>query len=393
MSHAIDSLSTALDSDAIAFRTVQLEVTHEPGANSAPCPEAEQEARAAAALQDARVHLWSCLLKMPSTLARLSERGALDDAAVAPLVAAVHGVVMIGVDAERASLGPEAASLELAAWLADADRPLEHAAALLEQGDHSAEVATAWDELQRRRGAFAASGFRLVSSIVRRFVGRGVDREDLVQEGTVGLLKAVDRFDHTRGFRFATYATWWVRNSLAQLVSFGRLVRVPARTRRAQYRLRRLHEEASARGESAPTAEALAAEGLSPRIVRRLALLPVGGVVPIDPSRDLDANEADAPAARPDQDLERSGMLDAMERSMHVLSERQADVLKRRFGLDGSAVETLTEIGESLSLTAERIRQIEAEALDVLRRALLAADPDLPIVATTRTRRRRAKAS
>jgi RNA polymerase primary sigma factor len=388
MSHAIEIPQPALSAASVPFRDVQLEVTDEPGANSAPCPEAQEEARAAAGLQEARIALWSALLAMPQTLDRLAARGVTGHPEVATVVAAMFGLPVIGRDA--ATSDPR---LELAVLLAEIDRPLEHAAALIEHRDHSRDVATLWDELQRRRGAFAATGFRLVSSIVRRFLGRGIDREDLVQEGTVGLLKAVDRFDHTRGFRFATYATWWVRNSLAQLVSHGRLVRVPARTRRAQYHLRRLQEEASARGDAAPTAEALAAEGLSPRIVRRLALLPVGGVVPIDPARDLDAQEADVASARPDLDLERSGMLEVVERSMHVLSERQAAVLARRFGLGGGAAETLTEIGESLSVTAERVRQIEAEALDVLRRALLSADPGLPIVATTRARRRRAKAS
>jgi RNA polymerase primary sigma factor len=340
-----------------------------------PSPEALREAEAAARLHDARIELWTRLLAVPTTLPRLLARGVVVDDEIASAVAGQQWDCV-------------------AAWLADLDRPLEHATALIDHGDHPRDVAAAWTDLHAQRRSFTASHTRLLSAIVRRFGHRGVDREDLTQEGTLGLLRAVDRFDHRRGLRFSTYATWWIRNALAQILSSDRLVRVPPQTRRAQFRLIRLHEQAERRGDEAPTEQTLAAEGLSPRIVRRLHLLPAGGVQSIDPSRDIDGGACDSahpPAA--DERVEREAMLATVNRAMHLLTERQLCVLERRFGLNGHEPVTLCEIGRELSLTAERVRQIEKSALEALRRALLQVDPQLPITADVGSRRRMAKAA
>jgi RNA polymerase primary sigma factor len=236
------------------------------------------------------------------------------------------------------------------------------------------------------REQFVNANLRLVVSIAKRYQHTGLPLLDLVQEGNVGLMKAVDRFDPNRGVRFSTYATWWIRQAIGKAVAdTARSIRVPAHLRRSLAEVRRAELQLSSQLHHRPTPSELAAStGLSPDHVR-LALLherpPMSLSTPIGQDDDLVIGDMIPGDATPPEEaaaaaLERAALRTRLTR----LNAREQAVLKLRFGLhdDASASRpdsdlpvarpmTLQEIGEQWSLTRERIRQIEEKALTKLR--------------------------
>lgn len=234
-------------------------------------------------------------------------------------------------------------------------------------------------ELLIREGAIARehlirANTRLVVSVAKKYMGRGVPFLDLIQEGNLGLMKAVDKFEYQRGFRFSTYATWWIRQSISRAVAdLGRTIRLPAHMYDRIRRLYRTYHILEQKLGQPPTAQELAHElDIDTDKVQwmlKVAWIPVSLESPVgeDEDSELGMFLEDESTPSPVQVVYQAMLRDCLEEALATLSPREARVLQLRFGLDGSRPKTLEEVGQKLGLTRERIRQIERKALGRLR--------------------------
>jgi RNA polymerase primary sigma factor len=351
----------------------------------------EQESHAAQDVCDLEVAYWQALLSHPPALATVV---ATIEPQLPHIPAPLKAIQRLARSGQRSRLEPkkrerfDRAARELARALRelDTDRDFVRAADAAVQRcaregaawhSYLRRVARARDEQLQAKTRFAMANLRLVVSIARRYNHGALPLIDLIQEGNLGLMKAVERFDHTRGFRFSTYASWWIRHAISRACSDkSRVVRIPVHMLEAHSRLSKANGRVSARSGRRATAEELAEEtGLSADKVRSIRAQHGGLAVSLDsPLHDEDGRAfvdlLPCDDASPHEHAARNAWRERIPRLLEALDPMEAHILRLRYGLEGDEEQTLQTLGEHYDLSRERIRQIQQRALAKLRERL-----------------------
>ncbi|MCF0234687.1 MAG: sigma-70 family RNA polymerase sigma factor, partial [Thermoguttaceae bacterium] len=225
-------------------------------------------------------------------------------------------------------------------------------------------------EFEAAKRAFSAGNLRLVVSIAKRYRNRGLSFLDLIQEGNTGLMRAVDKFEHKRGFKFSTYATWWIRQAISKAISEQcRSIRIPNHLLETLKTVRRAQRELARQARTAPTPQEIAnASGLTTSEIRsaiQISRPPLSLDRPVEGCEESFFGDflEDSRRADPMVEMNRSALRERLDEALSALSFREREIVRLRFGLVDGYAYTLEEVGRIFSVTRERVRQIEAKAV------------------------------
>ena len=243
-----------------------------------------------------------------------------------------------------------------------------------EEIDLALKIQAGGPDGEKAKQRLSEANLRLVVSIAKRYVGRGMQFLDLIQEGNLGLIKAVEKFDHTKGFKFSTYATWWIRQAITRAIADqARTIRIPVHMVETINKVKKVSSQLLHEMGHDPSAEEIAERLEMPvdkvREIMRVAQEPVSLETPIGEEDDshlgdfIPDDDAPIPAEAASQTLLKEQLADVLK----TLTPREEKVLRLRFGLEDGRPRTLEEVGKEFNVTRERIRQIEAKALRKLR--------------------------
>jgi RNA polymerase primary sigma factor len=309
------------------------------------------------------------LIKTPRVNADRSGSGSADPVRVylkeigrVPLLTGMEEVTLARRIEAGGQAGDRLAELEAAGRLGDLDLAAKRR---LERTARDGE---------RAKSDLIQANLRLVVSIAKRYVGRGMHLLDLIQEGNLGLMRAVEKFDYTKGFKFSTYATWWIRQAITRAIADqARTIRIPVHMVESINKVHRIQRQMMQELERDPTVEELAAKvDMTPDRVREIMRIsqdplsldsPVGETDDSQLSDFIEDTQADAPAEMAARNMLGKAVVEALSE----LSDREKEVVRLRFGLDDGQARTLEEVGKEFGVTRERIRQIEAKTLAKLR--------------------------